>query len=303
MPNTPQSAAEVLTALAEHFDQFPPALQVAARLLVDHPRDVSLYSMRKLAARANVHPNAFVRLARELGFSGYEELRERFRDFRVGDEFASFGARSDWLHDLQAEGGAATLVAQLFEATSDNLQRGLAKQDINQLSMVCEWVQNSNSVYVLGTGAAHCLAQQFWYVARMAFDHIKLLPGPASHPLDDLHAIDEADMLLALTFQPYRSDTMAAVRFARERGVSIVGVTDSASSPLAREADIPLVCPTHTPHFFSSNAAVTALLECLIAILVAQAPSAVRDRIDEFHQRRMDIGLYEEEQLLAGATA
>ena len=35
--------------------------------------------MRSLAAKASVHPNAFVRLARLIGFEGYDDLRERFR--------------------------------------------------------------------------------------------------------------------------------------------------------------------------------------------------------------------------------
>lgn len=302
MKKRPASAKAVITQLTKRFDEFPAALQVAARLLIDHPRDVGLYSMRKLATRASVHPNAFVRLAKELGFDGYDELRERFRDFTVTDELGGFGARSEWLHGLHSEGGTSKVVAQMAEATAENLQRGLSMQEVKDLEQVCEWIVEANHVYVLGVGAAYSLAHQFWYVARMAFEHLSLIPRLGSHPLDDLAYIKQQDVLLALTFQPYRTETIAALELARKKGLRVVGITDSAASPVARDADISLVCPTHTPHFFSSHAAVTALLETLIAVLVAQAPASVGKRIEAFHAQRESAGLYIEERPI-GARA
>lgn len=295
MSKRPSTVHQIIDSLTERFEEFPAALQVAARLLIDHPRDVGLYSMRKLAVRASVHPNAFVRLARELGFDGYDELRERYRDFAVVDEFAGFGARSDWLHDLHREGGASRVVAEMAEATTENLQRGLSNQNVSELEQVCERIRGANHVYVLGVGAAYSLAHQFWYVARMAFEHISLIPRLGSHPIDDLAHIRKDDVLVALTFQPYRNETLSAIELSREKELFVVGITDSATSPVARSADVSLVCPTHTPHFFASHAAVTALLETLIAMLIAQAPASIRKRIDAFHQQREHAGLYLEE--------
>jgi DNA-binding MurR/RpiR family transcriptional regulator len=74
----------------------------------------------------------------------------------------------------------------------------------------------------------------------------------------------------------------------------VLGITDSVTSPLAREADDVLVCPTHTPQFFQSHAAATALLEALIALLVARSGEDVQARIEAFHSERVAAGIYEE---------
>ncbi len=79
----------------------------------------------------------------------------------------------------------------------------------------------------------------------------------------------------------------------------MVGVTDSRTSPLVKLRDRVLISPTHTPQFFRSHAAVSALLEGLIAVLVARADDAVRERIDAFHRARLAAGLYEEPAPLA----
>jgi DNA-binding MurR/RpiR family transcriptional regulator len=105
-------------------------------------------------------------------------------------------------------------------------------------------------------------------------------------------------VLLALTFQPYRVETLAAVRMARQRGARVIGITDSVTSPLAREADPTLICPTHTPQFFQSHAAVTGLLETLVAMLVARSGEDAQTRIEAFHAERLAAGMYEQDPRL-----
>ena len=288
------TAREVTERLTEVFPDLPPALQAAARFIIDNPREVGLQSMRTLAAKASVHPNAFVRLARQIGFEGHDELRERFRDFLVSDDLGGFGDRAAWLQEMSQRGGSAEIVKEMAEAVSDNLERGFLKQDAKSLERVCDAILGAERVYVLGMGSAYSLAYQFWYVARMAFDHILPVPRHGSQPIDDLALITERDLLVAITFQPYRAETMTGVRLARRRGARVVGITDSVTSPLAREADDCLICPTSTPQFFQSQAAATGLLETLIALLVGRAGGEARERIEAFHRERTEAGLYEE---------
>src|SRR5210317_395527 len=80
----PQSQEEIIARLLADFDELPGQLQLCARYIIDHPHEVGLQSMRTLATNAEVQPNSFVRLARQLGFDGYDAMRERFRDFVRG---------------------------------------------------------------------------------------------------------------------------------------------------------------------------------------------------------------------------
>ena len=298
MDHPPRSAKAVIAALTEAFPDMPPALQAAARQIIEHPREVGVQSMRALAAKTSVHPNAFVRLARQIGFEGYEEMRERFRDFVVADDLGGFRDRARWLQEMAAQGGASAILGEMASAIADNLERGFRKQDAGELEQICDAILEAKRVYVLGLGSAYSLAHQFWYVARMAFEHVGPVPRHGSQPIDDLATIGKDDLLIALTFQPYRAETMGAVRLARRRGAPVIGITDSVTSPLAREADRALICPTHTPQFFQSQAAVTGLLEALVALLVARAGEEAQARIEAFHAERLAAGIYEEDPRL-----
>ncbi|WP_244421571.1 MurR/RpiR family transcriptional regulator [Allomesorhizobium alhagi] len=58
--------------LLERFENMPPQLRVAARFVLDHPKDVALMSMREQARQAGVSQNTMMRLARWLGLEGYQ---------------------------------------------------------------------------------------------------------------------------------------------------------------------------------------------------------------------------------------
>ena len=59
MSPPPKTAKAVIAALTEAFPDLPPALQAAARHIIDNPREVGVQSMRTLATRTSVHPNFF----------------------------------------------------------------------------------------------------------------------------------------------------------------------------------------------------------------------------------------------------
>ena len=289
----PQSQEEVIARLLADFDELPAQLQLSARYIIDHPHEVGLQSMRTLAANAEVQPNSFMRLARHLGFDGYDALRERFRDFVRGG-IGSTPDRVRWLRQMDLKGGSTAIFGSMAEACLDNTEKMFAQQSVADLETAADLMINARRVYILGLGLAYPLAYNFWYVARMGFDHFILTPRHGSLPSDDLIRIDERDCLVAMTFQPYRRDTLAAVQRARKSGAKIIGITDSNAATLCREADIGLVAPTHTPQYFHSNSAVTALLESLCALLVVRGGEAASKTVESFHAARWEENIYDE---------
>jgi DNA-binding MurR/RpiR family transcriptional regulator len=66
--------------LTEEWDALTPEAQKAARYVLENPNDVGVSTVREIAEAANVKPNTFVRMARQVGFEGYEDFRAPFRE-------------------------------------------------------------------------------------------------------------------------------------------------------------------------------------------------------------------------------
>ena len=101
-------------------------------------------------------------------------------------------------------------------------------------------------------------------------------------------------VVIAITCKPYRREVIEAMEIAREQGVKIIGISDSPASPVITGSDHGFVVAADTPQFFPSSVSTIALLETLLSFVIASATPEIVDRVDRFHKRRHELGIYEE---------
>ncbi|CAN5798115.1 MurR/RpiR family transcriptional regulator [soil metagenome] len=282
----------ILEAMAHGYDGFSPQLQVAARYLLDNPTEIAVSSMRQVADDAEVKPNTLVRLARALDFDGYDDLRRHFQSdvTRTG---SSFPSKARWLRSLAASGRYGALVSQMAGASMANVEQVFADADANEFKTVADLILAARRTAVLGVGTAQPLAQNFCYVGGMVVPNLVAIPTNGGLAIDDVARMAPGDVLLSMTFSPYRVEIVDATREAADRGVVVVAITDSRTAPIALMASHTFIVPTETPQYFSSAIGAVALLETLLAFMAADTPSDAATAIEEFHQRRREAGVYQ----------
>lgn len=288
VPN--RSIDELLTKLAANLDDLSPQLRKAAAFILDHPDDVGFASVRELAAAAGVKPNTLVRMAHAIGVSGFDEFREPFRRRLRSRE--TFSDRAGWLQDVARRGRLGAVYADIAGSALENVEKMFAGVDAAELEAVADRIVGARRTYIVGVGANFPLAQSFAYLVGMALDGVVAVPRHGNVPMDTMVRVGEEDVVLAMTFAPYRSEVVGAVEVARAQGATVIAVTDSHGSPIALLADHVFLTPSDGPQFFPSTLAAAALLETLASFIVADAPGDVVAAIDRFHQRRHEFGVY-----------
>ncbi len=284
----------VLDRLTREWDALTPEAQKAARYVLENPQDVGISSVREIAEAANVKPNTFVRMARQVGFEGYEDFRAPFRDaIRQGG--VSFPDRARWLQDIRKSGDLGGLYADMVEGAMRNLEETFARNDAEAIKAAAEAIWHSRQVFVLGVGVNNANAQNFTYLASTGMTDFHAIPRPGSTPVDDLAWAGDRDVLIAMTCRPYRTEVVEAVRIAGEQGLTIVAISDSRASPIIRAADHGFIVAADTPQFFPSSVSTIALLETLLSFVIAVASDEIVERVETFHRRRHQLGIYAEE--------
>ena len=281
----------VLHALATRLEALTPELKKAAAYVLENPNDVGVSSIREIADAADVKPGSFMRMARAIGFEGYDDFRHPFRE-SIRQGAMPFPDRARWLQSLAEGGELGTLYAGMAEAAIDNIEQSFAETDAERVKAAADAIVASQHAYVLGVGINHALARNFSYLAGMAMDRIEAIPRPGSVAVDDLARAGEGDVLVAMTFKPYRREVVEAVDLAREQGLTIIGISDSRASPIIAGSAHGFVIGCETPQFFPSTVATVALLETLMAFVIADAEPEVIASIERFHQRRHALGIY-----------
>ncbi|WP_171229867.1 MurR/RpiR family transcriptional regulator [Ruegeria sp. HKCCA4008] len=284
----------VLDRLSQEWDALTPEAQKAARYVLENPTDVGVSTVREIAEAAKVKPNTFVRMARQVGFEGYEDFRAPFREaIRRGN--VSFPDRARWLQDIGKSGELGGLYADMVGAAIRNIEETFAGIDAATLKAAAEDIWNCRQIFTLGVGVNNSNARNFTYLASTGMKQFHAIPRPGSTPVDDLAWADEQDVLIAITCHPYRTEVIEAIKLARQQGLTVIGISDSPASPVILNAHHGFVVAADTPQFFPSSVSTIALLETLLSFVITVSSDEIVERVERFHQRRHQLGLYAEE--------
>ena len=291
--NATNVSNQVLERLAGELEALTPEARKAATYVLENPRDVGVSTVREIAEAANVKPNTVVRMARQVGFEGYEDFREPFRD-AIRRGAADFPDRVRWLQDIRKSGALGGLYADMVQGALKNIEDTFAGITADDLQAAAERIWASRNIFTLGVGVNNSNARNFTYLASTGMVQFHAIPRPGSTPIDDLAWADAQDVLIAITCKPYRSEVVEAVRTAKDQGMTVVGISDSLASPIIRAADHGFVISAESPQFFPSSVSTIALLETLLSFVIAVASDEIVTRVETFHKRRHALGLYEE---------
>jgi DNA-binding MurR/RpiR family transcriptional regulator len=278
------SAREKILA---RFASLSPKLQAAARFVVDHPNEVVIASMRALAERAGAQPATLVRLAQQLGYAGWPELKTAFAE-ELGLHGEGYGERAKSLAARRRDAG---LVGEMFSAQQRNL---VATEALcaPALKDAARLLRKARSVHIAGFRASFPVAYALMYGYRLFRDTVSLIDGQSGALEMQLRPLDHRDAVVVISFAPYSREAVTVIEGARAAGARIVALTDSLASPLALAADVAVLFSTTSPSFFPSVTAAVAAVEALLEILVAESGAGVAQRIDSAEQRLFESGAY-----------
>ena len=194
-------------------------------------------------------------------------MRRRPEEFR--------GRAQELLDRRHAEGDAA-LVQDIFSALARHLQVLSSPASIERFAAAADRITAAKRVFCLGLRSTFSVAYIFHYV-RSLFGATSVLVDGGSFPEPrnpDRSSHDRQRRRAARRQRAaYSSQTVKAARYASDRRVKIVAVTDSEVSPLASIADELLLVGTETPSFFHSMTPAFAAVECLAALVAARQGS------------------------------
>lgn len=264
--------------LIERYESMPRQLQMASRFVLDHPNDVALTSMREQANRAGVSHSTMMRLARTLGLKSYEDVRALYaRELRnphadvglsapVGSEgveqglFSRIGSMSDTL---------AAQIARLGEYVS-----------AKQLLAAGDALAGARRLFCLGLQAEHAVAHHFAHTLSLLGEDVVLLDSGGGTGVGPLRHAGAGDAILVVGLEPYARVTVETARKAAELGVTLVAVTDSPVSPLARVAQQSLIVTAHSQSGFHSVVPAIAGVELLAGLIADQRGIDVEDALN-----------------------
>lgn len=287
---TPGNYEELSGLLQRNLPGYAPGQSRIARLLLN---DVSGFAVRSLdenAQAAQVHSSSVVRFAKSLGFDGYPSLVKLCREQL--SEQAHLLRRFDQAlrqEPVASENESTPQAAQYFR---NDIALTFSQIDQTSWQEAIEAIAHAANVHICGLQKCFSAAYLFSYLLHMARNHVYLLDNPAGDMLSQLREIDSQDVFLAISINEYTSFTVTAARRAKERGATVIAITDASSSPLALIANHTFLAECEGPYVFRSLSAIFALVESMAGEVSIALGENTRSQLLQDSQLIKDLGLY-----------
>jgi DNA-binding MurR/RpiR family transcriptional regulator len=214
----------------------PRRLQQAAAFAVDHPDEFAFGTAAHIAALARIQPSTLVRFAKSIGYQGFSDLQQVFRE-RLRGPWPDYAER---LQAMQSQKNDDPI--RLLFGFSDSSVASLTrlKQTIRptDLAKAIALLGGAREIFLLGQRRAFPVSVYLAYCLAKLGLRAQLIDNVGSLAAEQFGNADREAALLALSFTPYTPLTVELTQGAAGRGIPVVVITDSAFSPLVPHASV-----------------------------------------------------------------
>lgn len=239
----------------------------ALRYLLDHPNDVAMLSMRKLATRAKVSPATMLKIATESNFQTFAEFKAIFQEHVLGThDFFSVGAKS--MLDQRDPLSLSNLVLKIAKTDLENIEETLNREGYQRIEMAVDKILAAERVFIVGMRACFSVAHYLHYSMSLVKENVELIDTAAGRLGDRVIKMKSPDVLIAIGFYPYVNSTLNVVKYAQRVGTRVIAITDNTSSPMIDREDDALIFSSKSPWVFGSITSAIVLSQALVANIV-----------------------------------
>ena len=269
----PASYEELRAVLASGSARLPKRLRDVAVFLWQHPGDVALGTSTTISEQAGVLPSTLVRFAQHLGYSGFSDLQDLFKEHMKGG-FATY-ARSVAVNPAEGrEGSDVTFVQGYITAARESLARAAADLDMASFEAVANIVAKAKIVYLVGSKRAYPVTTYMAIALSKLGVRNVLVDNVGSSAFDQIGGGAEGDVVIAVNFSPYNSITAEIATAGVQAGMPVVAITDSALSPLVRIASAWIEIVENDFAGFRSPAATITVATALVLAVARRREQA-----------------------------
>lgn len=229
---------ELQAEIGRRFPDLSRQLQRIARFALERPQDVALDTVAAAAGKADVQPSAMVRFAQAMGYGGYTDMQRIFRD-RLVERSASYRDRIASLRRVAP--GHSRPKAVLHDFVNDSVARLSRLEEhvpAGHLERAVALLARAQRIHVLAQRRAYPVATYLGYALSQLELPVSFLDGVGGMVREQARGMRPGDVLVAVSFRNYSPEVIELAAEAWRRRISVIVITDSAVSPLARSATV-----------------------------------------------------------------
>jgi DNA-binding MurR/RpiR family transcriptional regulator len=245
------------------MDELSPAEKKVARTLLASYPSAGLASAASLARSAGTSPPTVLRLLARLGIGSYPDFQRRLRE-EVSLQINSPVRRSEAVRELAEDDLLGRTIADRAALVSE-LTATVPPSEFDRAVQLL--INRPKQVLITGGYFSRYVAMMLAAQLDEVIPAVDFLDDPVGRQMGKILSLGNRGVLVIMDFRRYELAAAQAAEIARERGASIVVITDQGLSPATDQADV--VLPVKVDGIpFDAMVGLLALAEAMVAAVL-----------------------------------
>lgn len=254
---------DLIRRINDSYNKLSKGQKLLANYIVDHYEKAVFLTASKLGKIVGVSESTVVRFANELGYDGYPRLQEALEEL-VRTKLTSI-QRVEVTSDRIDKDHVLKFVLQ---SDMDKIKNSLEDVKEDVFDQAIEMILRAKNIYIVGVRSSASLAGFMGFYFNLMFENVKLIhTNSVSELFEQIHRINEEDVMIGISFPRYSKRTLKAMEYARSKNANVITITDSPLSPMVQFSNASLVAKSDMISFVDSLVAPLSLINAIIVAI------------------------------------
>ena len=259
-------AKSILHTIERNMSSFSKGQKRIANYILQNYDKAAFMTASKLGKLSGVSESTVVRFASELGYDGYPSMQRALQEM-IRSRLTS----TQRIQAADDQFGGQDVLTAVIQSDMDKLRMVSDEADRTEFSKAVDLILGARHIYILGTRSSYFVAGYLNFYLHLLTGNVTLVQANAAGEIfEQLFRIGPGDVMIAISFPRYSKVTLNTVKFARDRGATILAVTDNDLSPVYQMAAAALLAPSEMISFVDSMVAPLSLMNALLIAVGAR---------------------------------
>ncbi len=278
----------IIHIIQSNMDGFSKGQKRIAAYILENYDKAAFMTASRLGSLAGVSESTVVRFAFELGYDGYPSMQRALQEM-IRSRLTST-QRIQAAEDIFS--GQDVLPA-VIQSDIDKLRLMSSQANQSEFDRVVDKLMGCRHIYIFGVRSSSFVAGYLNFYMHLLRENVTLVQSSAAGEIfEQLLRIGPGDVMLAISFPRYSKVTINTVKFARDRGASVVAITDNASSPIYQLSDAALLAPCEMISFVDSMVAPLSLMNALVVTISNRVEKDISTTFSELETIWNEYGVF-----------
>lgn len=282
---------DVLARLSGYSHKFSKGQRAIAAYIRENYDKAAFMTAAALGKAVGISESTVVRFAMELGYAGYPELQKAMQDMVV-NRLTSV-QRMEVTNDRI---GNRDILTAVLQADAEKLRQTGEMVNREDFRQAVEAILSARRVFILGVRSTAPLASFLGYYLSQMLENVHIVTSSGTSAVfERIISAQRGDAVVAFSFPRYSTSTAQGAEYARSKGAKVIGITDSAGSPLGRCSDHVLLAKSDMISLVDSLTAPMSIVNALLVAIAARREKELEAKFSELERVWEKYNVYEKQ--------